>query len=224
MTGLTNQGPDDEPRPERRPFGWTIRGSLRSLRAMSLPPDQALSRYVELLQRWNQSINLVGRGDLPVLWQRHIADLLQLGSVCGPLPEWAIDMGSGAGFPGLILAIRFRLPVTLIEEDQRKAAFLREAARVTEAPVTVQAVKLETAVVPPAPLVMARALAPVSRLLGYAERLLRPEGVCWFLKSRGVDAELAEAARHWSMRVERVPSLTDAGGVILKISEVRRIG
>jgi 16S rRNA (guanine527-N7)-methyltransferase len=191
---------------------------------MSVPRHQVLLRYIELLQRWNQSINLVGRADMPVLWQRHIADSLQLGSVCGPLPARAIDMGSGAGFPGLILAIQFGLPVALIEEDQRKAAFLREAARVTGAPVTVHAEKIERAAVPPAPLVIARGLAPLPRLLEYAERLLEPGGVCWFPKTRNVDTELAEAARQWTMRVERVPSLTDANGVILRIREIKRVG
>jgi 16S rRNA (guanine527-N7)-methyltransferase len=189
-----------------------------------LPPDEALSRFAALLVRWNASINLVARGDIPALWQRHIADSLQLGSCCGKLPERAIDLGSGAGFPGLVLAIRFGLPVALIEEDRRKAAFLREAIRITGAPATVHAEKIETTRVAPAPLVMARGLAPVGRLLAFADRLLLPGGECWFMKSRSVDAELAEAARHWTMQVVRVPSVTDANGVILRISEIRRIG
>jgi 16S rRNA (guanine527-N7)-methyltransferase len=190
---------------------------------MSLPRHEALSRFAELLARWNTTINLVSRGDLPVLWRRHIADSLQLGSLCGPLPACAIDLGSGAGFPGLILAIQFALPVALVEEDQRKAAFLREAARVTGAPVTVHADKIERVTLPPAPLVIARGLAPVSRLLAHAERLLEPGGECWFPKTRAVEAELAEAGRQWSMQVQRVPSLTDASGVILRISGVRRV-
>jgi 16S rRNA (guanine527-N7)-methyltransferase len=195
-----------------------------SLAGMPASAHQALPRFVALLQRWNSSINLVARGDMAALWPRHIADSLQLGSVCGPLPERAIDLGSGAGFPGMILALQFGLPVALIEQDQRKAAFLREAARVTGAPVTVHARKIEQAVVPPAPLVIARGLAPVGRLLDYAERFLAPGGMCWFPKTRAVDAELAEAGRHWTMRVERVASLTDVNGVILRISAIARIG
>jgi 16S rRNA (guanine527-N7)-methyltransferase len=186
------------------------------------PPHQALSRFAELLERWNTTINLVSPGDMPVFWRRHIADSLQLGSLCGPLPGRAIDLGSGSGFPGLILAIQFGLPVALVEEDQRKAAFLREAVRVTGAPATVHADKIERVSLPPAPLVIARALAPVSRLLAHAERLLAAEGECWFPKTRSVEAELAEAARNWSMQVQRVPSLTDASGVILRISAIRR--
>lgn len=182
-----------------------------------------MEAFVALLLRWNRSINLIGRGDIPMLWHRHLADSLQLGSICGALPERAIDMGSGAGFPGLILAIQFGLPVALIEEDQRKVAFLREAARVTGAPVSVHATNIETATVLPAPLVMARALAPVSRLLDYAVPLLEPGGVCWFLKTRSVDPELEEASRRWRMRVERIPSLTAANGLVLRLSDIMRV-
>jgi 16S rRNA (guanine527-N7)-methyltransferase len=184
--------------------------------------EDKLADYVALLLRWNRSINLIGRGDEGALWQRHIADSLQLGSVCGPLPDRAIDMGSGAGFPGLVLSIRFGLRVDLIEEDQRKAAFLREAVRVTGAPAAVHATKIETAQVVPAPLVLARALAPVARLLEYAERLLAPGGHCWFLKGRGVEAELAEAERRWTMQVRRLPSLTSENGVVLLLSDITR--
>jgi 16S rRNA (guanine527-N7)-methyltransferase len=124
----------------------------------------------------------------------------------------------------LILAIQFGLPVALVEEDQRKAAFLREAARVTQAPVTVHAEKIEQVRLAPAPLVIARGLASVDRLLDYAARLVAPGGECWFPKTRAVDAELADASRHWTMRVDRVPSLTNLSGVILRISEINRRG
>lgn len=187
-----------------------------------LVPDHAdrLRLYVEVLQRWNRAINLVGRRDMADVWERHIQDSLQLGTIGWPLPARAIDLGSGAGFPGLILSIAFGLPVDLIEEDQRKAAFLREAARVTGARAVVHAVKIEMAKIPPAPLVTARALAPLHRLLSYAAPLLTPEGECWFLKGTTVDAELAEAAAHWSMRVQKLPSRTAGGGVLLRVSEL----
>ena len=104
--------------------------------------------FVELLRRWNRSINLVSARDLPVLWTRHIADSLQLGGLWRTRPERAIDLGSGGGFPGLVLAIQYGVHFDLIEQDQGKAAFLREAARVTGAPVTVIATKIEDAAVP----------------------------------------------------------------------------
>jgi len=192
---------------------------------LSVPAMSAFARlqtFMDLLLRWNASINLVSRGDIPHLWPRHVADSLQLGHLLGPLPERAIDLGSGGGFPGMVLAIAFNLPVDLIEEDQRKCAFLREAARITGAPATVHAVRIQKAAVPAAPLVIARGLAPVPRLLDLAAPLLSGDGQCWFPKTTSVDTELREAARHWTMTVERIASLTDANGVILRLSAIGR--
>jgi 16S rRNA (guanine527-N7)-methyltransferase len=209
------------------------RSALRSFAAVpykegmdntAAPQDAspALQRYVEQLQRWNRSINLVSARDLPLLWTRHIADSLQLGMVWSKRPEHAIDLGSGGGFPGLVLAIQYGVRFTLIEQDRGKAAFLREAVRVSGAPVTVVTSKIEDAVVPPASLITARALAPLSRLLGYAEKLLLPDGECLFLKGRGVEAEIAEAAGVFRMRIEKFPSQTNGDGAILRISEITR--
>jgi 16S rRNA (guanine527-N7)-methyltransferase len=191
-------------------------------RGISPEAAEGLRTFAALLERWNTSINLVSRGDLPHLWLRHIEDSLQLGTLPGLLPPRVIDLGSGAGFPGLVLSIAYGVPVDLIEQDRRKCAFLREAVRVTGAPATVHAVGIEQAVLQPAPVITARALARVARLLDYAERLLTPDGECWFLKTQGVEAELAEAERHWRMRVTRLPSRTAAGGVILRLSEISR--
>ena len=182
----------------------------------------ALRSFVDLLLRWNTSVNLIGRGDPAQVWTRHIADSLQLGRI-GALPPRAIDLGSGAGFPGLVLAIQYGIHVDLIEQDQRKAAFLREAARVTGAPVTVHAIDIARVELAPAPLVTARALAPVAQLLEYAHRLLTVDGACLFLKTHTVDTELAEADRQWRMQVQRFPSETDPRGVILRISGLARI-
>lgn len=184
----------------------------------------ALAAYEALLRRWNATINLVSAADLRVLWPRHIEDSLQLGTIAGPLPPRAIDLGSGAGFPGLILAIAFGIEVELIEQDQRKAAFLREAVMVTGASARVHAVKIERARLPPAPLVVSRALAPLPILLRLAKPLLNDDGYCLFPKSTAVEPEITQAELHWSMRIERIPSLTDAHGVILRISELRPIG
>jgi 16S rRNA (guanine(527)-N(7))-methyltransferase RsmG len=184
--------------------------------------EARLRAYVELLLRWNRSINLIARGDAPTVWTRHVRDSAQLGTVAGPLPDRAIDLGSGGGFPGLVLAIQFGIEVDLIEEDQRKAAFLREAARLTEARATVHAVAIQHARVAPAPMVIARGLAPVAKLLDYAEPLLAPGGECLFPKSRQVDTELEAAARHWTMTVRRWPSTTDPNGVIVRLSDIAR--
>jgi 16S rRNA (guanine527-N7)-methyltransferase len=186
--------------------------------------DGALAAYADLLRKWNGTINLVSAADLPLLWPRHIEDSLQLGSIAGPLPPRAIDLGSGAGFPGLILAIAFGIQVELIEQDQRKAAFLREAVIVTGAPARVHAMKIEQARLPPAPLVVSRALAPLRGLLRFASPLLAEDGFCLFHKSRAAEPEITEAERHWSMKIERIPSRTDANGMILRVSDLHPIG
>lgn len=183
--------------------------------------EDGLRRFADLLTKWNGTINLVSPADMPHLWPRHIEDCLQLGTIAGPLPPRGIDLGSGAGFPGLVLAIAFGIEVDLIEQDQRKAAFLREAIFTTGAPARVHAVSIERAKVPPAPLVMSRALATVPILLGWAAPLLTEDGACLFLKSKAAEAEIAKAERSWSMTVDRFPSRTDTEGVILRISDLR---
>jgi 16S rRNA (guanine527-N7)-methyltransferase len=183
-----------------------------------------LDAYVDLLRKWNTTVNLIGSADLPHLWPRHIEDSLQLGTVCGPLPPRAIDLGSGAGFPGLILAIAFGIEVDLIEQDQRKAAFLREAIFVTGAHAHVHATKIERAKLSPAPLVTSRALAPLPVLLHLAKPLLADDGFCLFPKTRAAESEITEAEQQWSMRIERFPSRTDAEGMILRVSELRPAG
>jgi 16S rRNA (guanine527-N7)-methyltransferase len=184
----------------------------------------ALDAFADLLRKWNATVNLISSADLPHLWPRHIEDSLQLGTIAGSLPPRAIDLGSGAGFPGLILAIAFGIEVDLVEQDQRKAAFLREAIFVTGAPAHVHATKIERAKLSPAPLVTSRALGPLPVLLRMARPLLTDNGFCLFPKTRAAESEITEAQRHWSMRLERFPSRTDANGMILRISELRPVG
>jgi 16S rRNA (guanine527-N7)-methyltransferase len=185
-------------------------------------PRGTLKNFAETLLRWNRTVNLVARADERELWERHIADSLQLAPLAAGAAR-GIDLGSGAGFPGLILALATEIPFDLVEADHRKAAFLREAARVTKAPVHVHAIRAENATLPPAPLVTARALAPLPRLLELATPVLAPGGVCLFLKGAHADAELTDTAREWQMRVERFPSRTAPDGVILRLSEIARV-
>lgn len=170
--------------------------------------------------RWNATINLVSRRDVAHLWDRHIADSIQLSTFAHLWPPRAIDLGSGGGFPGLVLSIAYGLEVDLIEEDQRKCAFLREAARLTGAPARVHAVRIEAAEIEPAPLITARALAPLDRLLALAAPLLAPGGECWFLKGREAEAEIAAAAVGWRFEVERRPSRTDPAGSLVRIGDL----
>jgi len=184
---------------------------------------RALELFASLLLRWNQTLNLLARRDEPLVWERHIADSLQLARWMTPRPERAIDLGSGAGFPGLILAIATGVPFDLIEADQRKAAFLREAARATGAPIHVHAIRIEAANLPPALLVTARAVAPLPKLLALAAPLLAPGGMCLFLKGAGVDAELTAASAEWHMDLERIPSRTAPNASVLRISKLARV-
>jgi len=183
-----------------------------------------LQLFAELLLRWNRTINLISRRDEAVVWERHIEDSLAL---IPALPEGialAADMGSGGGFPGIVLAVATGCHFHLVESDQRKSTFLREAARVTAAPVTVHAARIEDAILPKLPLITARALAPLDTLLGWAAPHLAPGGICVFPKGRTAAEELTVAAERWHMRVERFPSPTDPAATILRLSEIARAG
>jgi 16S rRNA (guanine527-N7)-methyltransferase len=168
-------------------------------------------------------VQLVAPSTLPKLWTRHIADSLQLVDVAPDARVWA-DLGTGGGFPGLVIAIaitdRPGALVHLIESDTRKAAFLREAARTTHAPVKVHAARIESAAkqIGPVDVVTARALAPMPRILDLATPLLGAGALGIFLKGQDVDKELTEAAKsrkiQWTMR----PSRTDPSGNIVIIS------
>lgn len=184
----------------------------------------ALQAYVSLLLRWNRALNLVSRADEAAIWSRHVEDSRQLAALIPAGVTRAIDLGSGAGFPGLVLAIETGISFDLVEADQRKAAFLREAIRVTGAPACVHAVRISHANLQPAPLVTARALAPLPDLLDLAVPLLAPGGTCLFPKGATASSELTAAAARWHMRVDTTPSRTGSGGVILRISEISRVG
>lgn len=181
-----------------------------------------LEAYAALLQKWQKAINLVSPGTLPKLWERHMLDSAQLIRLAPPGGLW-LDLGSGAGFPGLVLAILGVREVRLVESDARKCAFLREAARITAAPATVIHARIEDVTPFPADVVVARALAPLDKLLGFASPFLGKTGVGLFLKGQDVEAELTEAHRNWKMCVERHPSLSDARASVLRLTEVEHV-
>ncbi|MDQ2762834.1 MAG: 16S rRNA (guanine(527)-N(7))-methyltransferase RsmG [Pseudomonadota bacterium] len=188
---------------------------------MSLP-DARLRGFAKLLLRWNATLNLIAARDAPVVWERHIADSLQLVPLLPPAVTRGVDLGSGGGFPGLVLAIATGVAFDLIESDRRKASFLRTAVLETGAPATVHCCRIEDATVLAAALVTARALAPLPRLLPLAARFLTSGGTCLLLKGAKVDEELAEADRDWTMVVRRVPSQTNPNGVVLHVTGLKR--
>jgi 16S rRNA (guanine527-N7)-methyltransferase len=183
--------------------------------------DDRLRQFAGLLLRWNATLNLIAARDAGVVWDRHIADSLQLVPLMPAGVARAIDLGTGGGFPGLVLAIATGVAFDLVESDRRKASFLRTAVLETGAPATVHCCRIEDAALPPAPLVTARALAPLPRLLPLAARLLTDDGVCLFLKGAKVEDELTAAERDWAMTVDREPSRTSADGVVLRIAGLR---
>ena len=182
-----------------------------------------LQTYVDLLQKWQRRINLVSAGTLPAVWQRHILDSGQLARHLPAEAAEIVDLGSGAGLPGLILAIITARPVHLIESDARKCAFLLEAARVTGAAVKIHRKRAEELTPWPADVLTARALAPLPRLLELGEGFIHAnKTVCLFLKGREADQELTDSAKHWKMQAERFASLSDPSGSILRLSGVQR--
>jgi 16S rRNA (guanine527-N7)-methyltransferase len=181
-----------------------------------------LEAYAALLIRWSARINLVGRDTLADLWRRHILDSAQLRRWVPNSAGRLIDLGSGAGLPGLVLAILGVPGVELIEADSRKAAFLREAARMAEADVTIRACRVQAVLPHPADVITARACAPLDRLLDLAERFLAPTTLCLFPKGERFEEELTVARKAWTMKVSVEPSLSDRRGVILRLQQVAR--
>ncbi len=178
---------------------------------------ERLRIYADLLAKWQAKINLVGPKTLPELWQRHMLDSAQLWSLAPTGARCWIDLGSGAGFPGLVLAAFGAPDMTLVESDSRKATFLREAARAMGLAVQVQSVRIEKLVVPPADIITARALAPLTQLLEYASCLRKEGTVCLFPKGQDVEKELTEATKSWKIDYRLVPSITDAAARIIQI-------
>jgi len=181
-----------------------------------------LDAYIALLAAWNRRINLVAPASLEDVWRRHILDCAQLQPLLPPEANSVVDLGSGAGLPGLILAILGVAGMRLIEADTRKSAFLREAARVCGAAVTVEMRRIEEVPGFAAAAIVARALAPLGRLLDHAEPFIAPHSILLFLKGRAVEEELTDARKAWKMRATLHPSVSDPSGTVLRLEQVSR--
>ena len=191
---------------------------------------EKLVAYERLLKQWQKTINLVAESTLSDVWHRHFADSAQLmRHVPMGAGTW-VDLGSGAGFPGLVLAIMngekgSANRCVLIESDSRKAAFLREASRAAATPVDILCTRIESnethAKVSSVCCVTARALAPMSRLAGLVAPYISAGATGLFLKGREAAAELDEARRTWDMSYELRPSLTDVRGRVLLLKALK---
>ncbi len=201
------------------PFG---REDIRRATGVSRETLDRRDAYVALLTKWQRRTNLVAPASLGDVWRRHLLDSAQLAEYLPAVPARLVDLGSGAGFPGLVLAIVAGHDVELIESDGRKCAFLTAAAAETGAKVTVHEARIEAMPRGPADVITARACAPLTRLLGYAERFRGPDTVCLFQKGARVDEELTEAAKTWMMDFQRYPSQTDPQGTLLSIRDFAR--
>jgi 16S rRNA (guanine527-N7)-methyltransferase len=201
-------------------------------RALALTPVSRetiarLDRFVELLIAWQQHTNLIARSTMPVLWTRHVADSLQLVGLAPDARVWA-DLGSGGGFPGLVIACVVAdtegAHVHLVESIGKKATFLREAVRITGAPATVHAMRIQDFVDDfvdkrreSLDVVTARALAPLPELLRMTYPLLKRGALGLFPKGQDVAVELTEAAKCWKIQSSLIQSRTDSKGQIVSV-------
>jgi 16S rRNA (guanine527-N7)-methyltransferase len=188
-----------------------------------------LVQFVDLVRKWTPKINLIASSTLPDLWDRHIVDSAQLYRIAPPSFDHWVDIGSGGGFPGIVMAIyaKTRQPnatFTLIESDQRKAIFLRAASRELNLNANIIANRIESVTPQEADVVSARALATLSALIPLTLPHLKPNGQMIIHKGKRVAEELAEARQTWSFDLEQHPSLTDPDARLLVIQRISRAG
>ncbi|MGB3314125.1 MAG: 16S rRNA (guanine(527)-N(7))-methyltransferase RsmG [Albidovulum sp.] len=202
--------------------------SLLGGRSVSRETSERLALYEGLLRKWNPAINLVARSTLDSLWDRHFRDSVQVFDLAPDTARIWADLGSGGGFPGLVVAIvgadeRPATKVTLVESDQRKATFLSTVARETGIDVTVLSERIEAVAPLHADVLTARALAPLDRLLGFAERHLAPEGMAIFPKGTAWREEVSQALESWRFSYQNNDSVTEPGATVLTIGGISRV-
>ena len=201
---------------------------IQDLCGVSRETMDRLQTYADLLEKWNPSINLVSKSTLSEKWQRHFLDSAQVWPHVPDDSKKLVDIGSGAGFAGLVLAIIAMekaplLSFTLIESDARKCAFMRNAARAAGLSIEIETIRIEKAENLDADVLTARALATVSSLLSYGENILAPTGSCLFLKGEACAIEVAEARESWNFEAKETTSLTHPSGKLLQLTGISRV-
>jgi len=184
---------------------------------------ERLRTYHSLLIEWQQRFNLIGQGTVNAIWHRHFLDSAQLTKLSGVRRSRVVDLGSGAGFPGMVLAIMGQGGVELIDSNGKKCLFLERVSMSTNAEVVITKARFDEVARPNrADVVTARAVAPLHRLLGHVSRWVKPQGVALLQRGSRFESELAKAERLWDFEVVRHPSITNPAGAILEISQIRR--
>ena len=204
------------------------RAAALALTPVSRETEARLDRFLDLLWTWQAKTNLVSPSTLPKLWSRHVSDSLQLLDLAPTAKVW-MDLGSGGGFPGMVLACaladRPGASVHLVERNGKKAAFLREALRVTGAPGVIHLADIEDIVdrlAAPVDCITARAVAPLNQLIGFAEPVVRRGAKALFLKGQDVEVELTEATKYWKIEPRLHPSRTGGHGWIVELDRIER--
>ncbi len=199
-----------------------------ALTPVSRETQSRLDRYVDLLLEWQAKTNLIAPSTIPTLWTRHIADSLQLLALAPSARTWA-DLGSGGGFPGVVLACALAetpgAKIHLVERNAKKAAFLREALRLTNSPGQVHLADIGDSVdriVGKVDCVTARAVAPLHQLIGFADPLVRQGAKALFLKGQDVELELTEATKYWNIKPQLHSSRTGGQGWIVELDHIER--
>lgn len=184
-----------------------------------------LDQFVALLQKWNRSINLISASTIDAIWQRHILDSAQLVDYLPDHKQLIItDLGSGAGFPGIVLAILTQHEIHLVESDKRKAAFLQQAALLVPRKVHIHNERIEMLSPWKSDVVTARALAPLPKLVALAYPFCAKSTFCLFLKGVHVEEELVSCKQDWDMDVDLYPSVTAEASTIVSLQHIRKRG
>lgn len=189
---------------------------------------ERLGHFSALLEKWNPKINLVSKSTLQDGWQRHFVDSAQLFALCDVEAGTWLDIGSGGGFPGLVISaiskeLKPDLNIVLVESDQRKCAFLRTVVRELDLTCQVRSERIELLAPAEAAVISARALADLTTLLSYASRHAVQDSICLFPKGRTWEKEVNEARDSWSFSMEKFKSETDNDAVVLKIKEISHV-